>query len=297
MFNLFIAFFSPLFAAATNVIDSHVANSILKKVDAVVFYSTITNILVLPFLLLFGRPQPLTHEDLPLMALACFIDVAYQFPFYSAMKKIDTSITSALLSLGELSIPVLAWFIVDEKLSLRQYAGFGVIILFNIALSMKNSGKLRINTAFWLMLLASNLIAFESVLLKKIMENLDWLSTIFYLSLFTSILSLGLLVRRSCRHDIVRHFPQFRERWKLFLLNEMFGQAAAVVEIYAISVLPVVVFVAINNTEPIFTLLYGAILYYFFNKNPREKVDPQTIGSKLVFFAFIILGVILVAGG
>ncbi len=297
MFNLLIAFLSPLLAAATNVIDSRVANAILKKVDAVVFYSSITNILVLPLLLLFGTPRLMSKEDLPLMALACLVDLAYQFPYYAAMKRIDTSVTAALMSLGELSIPFLAWFMIDEKLTLRQYTGFGVIIFFNIALSMKNSGKLRINTAFWLMLLASNLLAFEAVLLKKIMLNLDWLSTMFYLALFTSVMSLGLLIRGSCRHDIFRHFPQFAGRWKLFLLDEIFGQSAAIAAMYAISALPVVVFTAIDNTEPIFTLLYGAVLYYFFGKSPREKVDPQTIGSKLVFFAFIILGVILAAGG
>ena len=262
-----------------------------------VFYSSITNILVLPLLLLFGTPRLMSKEDLPLMALACLVDLAYQFPYYAAMKRIDTSVTAALMSLGELSIHFLAWFMIDEKLTLRQYTGFGVIIFFNIALSMKNSGKLRINSAFWLMLLASNLLAFEAVLLKKIMLNLDWLSTMFYLALFTSVMSLGLLIRGSCRHDIFRHFPQFAGRWKLFLLDEIFGQSAAIAAMYAISALPVVVFTAIDNTEPIFTLLYGAVLYYFFGKSPREKVDPQTIGSKLVFFAFIILGVILAAGG
>ena len=144
------------------IIDAHFSNSIFNKTTSLIFYATITNIIIIPFLFLFGTP---TLPSLTVIFIVGAIDVFYQIPYYIALRKVDTLITVALFSLGEVSVPILAYFIVGEKLSIMQYVGFGIILLSSFLLNF-NRKQLKLNIAFFLMLIMSLALSLASVLEK-----------------------------------------------------------------------------------------------------------------------------------
>ena len=291
---LLIAFLAPAFWAMSNVIDAHVSNNLVKRPDTLVFFYSMTNFLVIPFLLLLGTPAALPIALIPYIFMGCLIEIVYQLPYFMALKRLETSISTALFSLGKIVTPLFAYIMVDETLSLPQYIGFVIIIVFNIILSFDPKEKFKLNTGFYLMLFVAIITTIQLVIYKRILMELDWISTLFYNVFFTMGIASFFLFRKACRQDVIYQAPRLLKRWKLFIANEAVGQMAQVAEIYAISLLPIVTFTGISDTQPLFVLLYGFLLYHLFKIQPQEKLSTQSILKKTICFIFIIGGIILV---
>lgn len=289
-----MAFLSPASHAVSNIIDSHFSNSLFKKVPTLVFYGCITNFIALPVLFFFGWPQAVPLHLIPLIFLSATLGFVYLFPYYMALKKVDTSIVAALFSLGKIILPVLAFFIVGEKLSNLQYFGFSIIILFNLILNIDNPRKIKINSGFWLMLLCSILVTVDAVICKKILMELDWVSTVFYITIIVNSFILSMLLVPKLRKDIVKHFGAYRKNFKLFILLEISDRFGSIPAVFALSILPVLVAESIFSVQPIFVLLFGVILYKIFGDKFKEDVSKNHVIKKIICFAFIILGVAMV---
>lgn len=293
MFAVFVAFLSPLSYALTDLLDAHISNSVFKRIGTMVFYSAVTNILVVPFLFFFGIPKALTLEAGAYVIAIALIEVLYQFPYYVALRRIDTSINIALLTLGQAVVPFLAFFIVGEKLPLIQYLGFGIIIAANLMLSYERGAKFKINSAFWLMLSVSLMLALQVVLYKKAIVEYDWVTVLFWESIISNFFAFGLLVPTWCRRDIICQIKCFRKKWFLFIGNEVFNQVACVTSKYALSVLPVVVFCAIDATQALFVLGIGIFLRVFAGRRIYERIDRRNVIKKTICYLLIVAGVVM----
>ena len=288
-----IAFLTPLLHALSCIVDAHFSNNIFKKVPSLVFYATISNIIIIPFLFLFGTPIIPPLEILAILFIISLIEVCYQIPYYHALRNIDTSIVVALFSLGKITIPVLAYFIVDEKLTLIQYCGFGIILLSTFLLNF-DIKKLKINIAFFLMLVVSLLLSLSSVLSKYSLQSVDFVTVLFWGSLFATSISLSLLFLPQYRTDIISSFPQYKKRIKLFLSNEILNQGGTLAGTIALAHLPVLAVKSIGSSQSIFTLLLGFVLYKIFGNSFKENLTRQEVIKKLISFIAIIIGINMV---
>ena len=290
---ILLAFLTPLLHALSCIVDAHFSNNIFKKVPSLVFYATISNIIIIPFLFLFGTPIIPPLEILAILFIISLIEVCYQIPYYHALRNIDTSIVVALFSLGKITIPVLAYFIVNEKLSLIQYCGFGIILLSTFLLNF-DIKKLKINIAFFLMLVVSVLLSLSSVLSKYSLQSVDFVTVLFWGSLFATSISLSLLFLPQYRTDIISSFPQYKKRIKLFLSNEILNQGGTLAGTIALAHLPVLAVKSIGSSQSIFTLLLGFVLYKIFGNRFKENLTRQEVIKKLISFSAIIIGINMV---
>lgn len=290
---ILLAFLTPLLHALSCIVDAHFSNNIFKKVPSLVFYATISNIIIIPFLFFFGTPTIPSLEILAILFIIALIEVCYQIPYYHALRNIDTSIVVALFSLGKISVPVLAYFIVNEKLSLTQYFGFGIILLSTFLLNF-DIKKLKINIAFFLMLVVSVLLSLSSVLSKYSLQSFDFVTVLFWGSLFATSISLSLLFLPQYRTDIVSSFPQYKKRIKLFLSNEILNQGGTLAGTIALAHLPVLAVKSIGSSQSIFTLLLGFVLYKIFGNSFKENLTRQEVIKKLISFSAIIIGINMV---
>ena len=288
-----IAFLTPLLHALSCIVDAHFSNNIFKKVPSLVFYATISNIIIIPFLFFFGTPIIPPLEILAILFIISLIEVCYQIPYYHALRNIDTSIVVALFSLGKISVPVLAYFIVNEKLSLTQYCGFGIILLSTFGLNF-DIKKLKINIAFFLMLVVSLLLSSSSVLSKYSLQSVDFVTVLFWGSLFATSISLSLLLLPQYRTDIISSFPKYKKRIKLFLSNEILNQGGTLAGTIALAHLPVLAVKSIGSSQSIFTLLLGFVLYKIFGNRFNENLTRQEVIKKLISFITIIIGINMV---
>ena len=283
----------PFCHALSCIIDSHLSNNIFKKIPSLVFYATISNILIIPFLFFFGTPTIPSLEILVVLLLISVIEVFYQVPYYLALRSIDTSIVVALFALGEITLPILAYFIVDEKLSFFQYSGFGIILLSTFLLNF-DIKKLKLNIAFALMLIVSVLLSLSSVLSKYSLQNVDFVTVLFWISLFTTFINFSFLILPQNRQDIISTFPRYAKKFKLFLLNELFYQVGTLAGVAALAYLPVLVVESIGSSQSIFTLLLGFVLYKIFGNRFKENLTRQEVIKKLISFSAIIIGINMV---
>ncbi len=288
-----IAFLTPILHALSCIVDAHFSNNIFKKVPSLVFYATISNIIIIPFLFLFGTPIIPPLKILIVLFIISLIEVCYQIPYYHALRNIDTSIVVALFSLGKIAVPVLAYFIVNEKLNFTQYCGFGIILLSTFLLNF-DIKKLKINIAFFLMLIVSLLLSLSSVLSKYSLQSVDFVTVLFWGSLLTTSISLSFLLLPQYRTDIISSFPQYEKRIKLFLSNEILNQGGTLAGTIALAHLPVLAVKSIGSSQSIFTLLLGFVLYKIFGNSFKENLTRQEVIKKLISFTAIIIGICFV---
>ena len=173
-----IAFCPPDVYALSCIVDAHFSNDVLKKTSSLVFYATISNMLIIPFLFFFGTPEVPSFPVLAILFVIAFIEVFYQIPYYLSLRHIDTSIVVALFSLGKIVLPILAYLIVDEKLAISQYVGFGIIVASTFILNF-DMKKCKLNIAFFLMLLVSFLLSLVTVLSKYSLQHVDFVTVLF----------------------------------------------------------------------------------------------------------------------
>lgn len=296
MLGILMAFLSPMAYAGSNIFDAFVAGKVFKKITTVIFYAGITNCLGIPILLCFGMPKLMTWEVFPYFFLYMLFEVLYMIPYYMALKRIDTSLVAALFSLAQVFLPILAYYMVNEKLAPLQYLGFSIVIFFNVVLNLEPTKKFKINMGFWLMLIASILVVIQAVLLKRVLVSFDWISTSFYSILVFNLLIAGMLLLPKWRKDIVCSFPDYIKRWKMFGMMEVCDRVGSMTMIFALSLTPVVIVDTIGAVQPIFVLLYGYILYKLFGNKFKEDISQKLLIKKFVCFIFIIIGVALTVG-
>lgn len=260
-----------------------------------IFYASLMSFLFLPFLFIFGTPT------LPSpLAFCCYfilaaIDVIYLWPYYKALRQMDTSVVAALFSLGQITIPVLTWLLLNEKLHLSQYAGFFIIISSSVILSINNFRIPKLNHAFYYMLAVSFIRAFYVVLEKYVLTiNDNWINLMIYTNILTVLLPFSLLFHKKMRKRIKKGIQPYFSNLGFFSINELFCFLEMATAAFALSKLSAVTSASINASAPIFLLGISFILRKTFHVHLYEKLTPQIMTKKLICFCGIISGIILV---
>lgn len=295
MFHLFIALLAPFFGALSVIIDSLLSNNTFKRQTTMIFYVSIMDAIFIPLIFIFGLPTIPSTECLWIYLILGIFDIVYLYPYYTAMKVIDTSIVAALFSLGQVIVPILSFLILDEVLNLHQYIGFIIIIMASVALSIKGTRIPKLSRAFWWMVMSSVAVSCRIVLVKCVM-NIDgnWINMVVYPCLISGILPFVFLFFKKSRKDITRNFPPYLKKFKIFILNELSNFLGTVCLIYGLSQLSPVVSSSISSLEPIYLLAICYFLSTCYSFVIKEKITRKILVKKLFCFVLIILGVILV---
>lgn len=289
---LLIAFITPIFHGAANILDNYLIKNFFYKKTALIFYSTFLNTIFLPFLfLIFGLPKIPDIQTFGLFFIIGAIHIGYLYPYYKSLQLNDTSIVTALFSLNKFFVPVLAFIVVKEQLTVVQYAGILIVILSNFALNIKNFHSFQLNKSFWWMLICAFILSIETVLYKFIFLSVDWITGFSWPIILSFSLLLTLIP--AFRKDIIISKNVFIRLSPIFIIEELFTFIGVGAATYAISVAPVSLVKTIGQTQVIFVLLYAwvfkNVLPEFFN----EDINYNTLRKKLIVFAAIIIGVLL----
>ncbi len=294
--GILAAFISPASHSLSNIFDAYISGNLFKKTTTTIFYANITNIFG-PMALLFIAPiQLIPINFVPYVILIGLINVGYLFPYYTALKTTDTSTVAALFSLEKIFIPFWGYMIVKEILQPVQYVGLGIIILASLALNLEKTNQIKINKGFWLMLLTTVMLSFETVFYKKILQEIDWVSAAFWSAMLTYLLRWTILFQKSARQDIIKNFSKYKTNFSKFCFIEIFDQLGNLAPVFALSAIPVLVETSISSTQPIFVIIYGFILTKLFGNRFKENFSCQKIIKKLICFIFIAAGVNLAIG-
>ncbi len=260
---ILIAFVSPILHGFSNILDNYLANKLFKNLWTLIFYSSLLNAVFLPFVLLIQVPDLPPLEFLPLFLLIGLIEVFYLFPYYKALQNEDTSVITALFSIGRIFVPILAFFIVKEVLSLPQYIGFLIIIISSVAVTFNGRMKFRINKSFLLMILSALLLSIEAVIYKYLFENVSWSTGFVWPVIFSFVISLFFLFIPKPRKDIIENRKNFIKNLPIFASEEILTFGGSATAVYAISLVPVTLVKGIASFQAFFVLVYAIALHRF----------------------------------
>lgn len=291
------AFLNPILHALANVLDNYLVNRIFEHKIALVFYVTLINVMFLPILFLFtGLPDTPSGQPLLIFLGLAAINVLYLYPYYKALENNDTSSVVALFSLGQIFVPILAFFMVHEVLSAIQYAGIALVLIGSICLNVTKGTFVKINSSLWWMFLCTFILSFEYVLYKMAFFSVDWITGFSWPIIFSFAFIVPLLVLGSTRRAIIGGWSTFVKKFHVLALEEFTTFSGIAGSTYAISVAPATLVKAITATEPIFVMLYALMFGRMYPQIFKEQVDRRSIYKKLSFFVIILLGVVLAVG-
>ena len=294
MFWLLIAFVTPVLHGLANIIDEYFVNKIFKNIRVLIFLNVLLDFILGLIIFLIKTPSLPSLSTLPFLVIISLIEILYVVPYFLALKSNDTSVVISLFSLGNILVPVLAFFIVGELLNFHQYVGFFIIVLSGFLLSFEPKKKLKVNVSFLYMFLCSVMLSVETVLYKYVCNLADW-SANFVWMIFISFLfvNIFLLFSKKYRNEVRQELPRFKPKAGLLLFGGLLSFIGQLSAIYVISLIPVTLEQGINASQPIFVLLYAIILSKKFPNTFKENIDKKSILKKIVLFVFIIIGIII----
>lgn len=289
---IIIALISPMLFAASNVVDSYLTNHLFKRTSTVIVLGYIVGIIFLPFVFLFEIPSLPPIALIPYIFLIGLLNVLYLFPLYKSFQYSDTSIVVSLYDLGKIFVPLIAFLLINEHLALHQYIGSGIIIFSSVFLTL-DIKKIKINSAFWHMVLATLLVSIMLVIYKHLFTSVSWSTGYFYSALASLFFSLLLLFIPAVRKDLQDSKPHLHKIIPPFLLMELFTFAGMITITFSIFSAPVTIITALQSLQAFFVILYALVLTRYFPKIFKEDITKKSIIKKSFLFLSLILGVVI----
>src|SRR3990167_4030040 len=269
LIGILAAFASPILHGASNTIDSYLYNGIFHRLTPLIFFSTALNLLFLPLVFIFGWPAFVSANIAIILFGIALIEVLYQYPYFWSLRRTDTSVVAALFSLGKVSVPLFAFFIVGERLAPLQYVGFFVLS-------------------------ASLLLSLESVLYKYVFEQgVSWSSAMVWTMALEFFIAGVMVLTPKNLAEIVALRPKIKQVGLPLTIMQFLSWSGSAGSAYALSLIPVSVVKGIGSTQALFVLVYAL---FFAKRYPhlfREYIGHDGVRKKIFLFACIIVGVVL----
>jgi drug/metabolite transporter (DMT)-like permease len=295
LLGIALMFLTIFLYSISNVIESYQSNNLFSQTSIFVFISKAFGILILPIFLFFPPTVPDNYTLLLIFATS-FLEVAYQMPYYLALRNIDTTAVVALFSIKRAIIPFLAFYFLGEVLTTQQYIGFVFIVFTSFVISFDpNSKGLRLNKGFYWMTLASAMLALQSLLYKfNFEQGLSVLNLLFWSTTIELFLSFALLLVTGGHRELVKKLYILRQNGKSFILNEFLNQTGNILSLFALKILPVSIVEAMYSLTGVFVILAKKIPLIK-NSNLLDGEVKMISDKKLTYSLItIVLGVFLV---
>lgn len=232
-----------------------------------------------------------------IMVLAGFLTTLYYFFYFRCLERESPSIVIAMLSLVPATLPLLAYFLLDERLLGIQIVGFVLVLVASLGLALTSVRKFKFSRALLPVLVVVVLLDIISLLTKYVYEHVDFYPAYMY---FAGGMGLGgVYFSLIIYFDKVKHDFSFIKRnvYKvvpLLIGVELIGIAAEFTSNLAISRGPVSLVRAIEGIQPMYILLIALALYPLWPKHFREAAEGK-LAKKFAFMSVIVIGLLLIS--
>lgn len=283
---------ASFFFASASVLDRYLSWEEFKNLGALLFYTSVANVLFLIFLWIGKWPWLLPIHLLPYVLLIGLVEFGYYWLYYEALKHEDTSIVGSLFSIGKVFIPVFAFFVLWEQLLFRQYIGFILTIVACGLLSIRSFRLRDFSHALRYMVPCSILIAIQTILLKYITGFVTWETAFFWGMISCMMVALGILFSRESRQAIKGGFSK---KWLIiFWAEEIFAFVAVTCSTAAISLADATKVSGLTSLSPVFILLIWYIGSRWKPHLFRENTTKSEMMKKISLFIIIWIGAFLI---
>jgi len=244
--------------------------------------------LIIPF-------KPITLPDFSWVIFAIFTGMIYLYaliPYLKALAIEEVSRVAPLWRFSPLFTFIFALIFLGEQLNYHELIAFFLLLWGGVFLSVQRvKDTFKMSHAFYLMLLATLLLAVHQTMVKYIYEYIDYYDGFMLIRLGTVCGGLTLLFSKKLRIEGLAIFSQMPALSKgVALIYGISNVTGHVFLNFAISIGPVSLVSASAGFQPIMILLVTWMLSTFYPSILQEDFAGKVLIQKLIAILLIIIG-------
>jgi drug/metabolite transporter (DMT)-like permease len=290
----YFALLSSVLISGVNIIDKVLISD--YKIPPLVYVLVISATSLMPLVTLaFFHLTPLPLGILAFTILVGFVRIYYTLPYFKALMVEEVSRVIPLLQLTPVFVLILSSLVLHEALRPQDYAAFGLLVLGGTLFAIRLTKGIRLSVAFYLMILASFLLALYSVALKYLFSVQDFYTIFIWVQIAGFITFFQFIPFKPFRTSLITTYKITSRQIGVILIAE---QAVAFVSVfaynYAIAHGPITLISSVGATQPLFVLLFATILSYRFPQVLREGLTRMDVALKVLGLIAIFAGTYLI---
>jgi drug/metabolite transporter (DMT)-like permease len=290
----YFALLSSVLISGVNIIDKILISD--YKIPPLVYVLVISATSLMPLVTLaFFHLTPLPLGILAFTILVGFVRIYYTLPYFKALMVEEVSRVIPLLQLTPVFVLILSSVVLHEALRPQDYVAFGLLVLGGTLFAIRLTKGIRISLAFYLMILASFLLALYSVALKYLFSVQDFYTIFIWVQIAGFITFFQFIPFKPFRSSLITTYKITSRQIGVIIVAE---QAVAYVAVfaynYAIAHGPITLISSVGATQPLFVLLFATILSYRFPRVLREELTKMDVALKVLGLIAIFAGTYLI---
>src|SRR5262245_19812493 len=222
-------------------------------------------------------------------------------PYFHALQRDEASIVVPLFQTSAIFSYVLGLLVLGESLTGWQLSAALLVICGSVMIALELGQRRSIFKAdvFGLMLLASFLNALHWLLFKVVAVQEDfWVTSFWEYAGFVLIGVLMLMFVKSYRLEFTAMLRRSGFNvLGLVALNETMSLAAKTATNVASLIAPLALVSTVNGLQPLFVLIYGALLTLYLPRYGQERLGMTIVAQKVAAMTLMIVGASLLAVG
>jgi drug/metabolite transporter (DMT)-like permease len=299
---LIVAFLAPFLWALVNIFDVYFVSEIYEdeyEGTIIMGLFQIVPWFLLPFIK-FEMP-PLNIATLSILGGMCALTSMF-FYFKALFHSRDITTLQVFWNLVALVVPILAFFLIAERLHGIQYTGIIVAFVGIVFLTLdKRIREKNIKRLAMIMSAAILFFSFSMVIQEKVYSRADFFGGLLFFSLgyfLAGILFFGLRKKNTAKRLL--HLNRKYFFW--FIGAELVTQIGVIASQRAIFLSPSVSFVAvIESLQPAFILIISLVIFglfkLFFVEYKRKATIEKIFAEQIVAKRTKIMAIVVMALG
>lgn len=226
-----------------------------------------------------------------------FMGVFILLAYFKALTLDEASRVASLFQLVPVLVLLLGAVLLGEKFIFKQYMGSFLIIASGFMLSIQklHIRIIKINKAFWYMLLASFFSAMVYISFKLGVKELGFWPAIPYEGLGSGLASLCILLYGKNLKNLKEEMKKISKKVFVYLtISEVIYRSSRFSFYFALSLIPATIVAVLQGFQPFFLLIEGIILSLWFPHIIKEIITKQTVSIKLASIIGIFIGLSLI---
>src|SRR3989344_8177874 len=275
----YLALLAPFLYAIVNLIDDNLLRFVYKGPYLAAAASGIFG--TLPLISLFFIDwTPITIAQTALMLLAGFLTAVYYFFYFKSLAVESPSVVIAMLGLVPATLPILAYFLLDERLTSTQLIGFIVVLIASLALAMTEVKKFKFSAALLPVLIVVTILDTTLLLTKYVYDQ-----AAFYPAFMVFSIGLGLggiyfaliMFFDKRKYDLSIFKRSIHKLFVIFVVVELLAVGAEFTSSLAVSRGAVSLVRVVEGIQPMYLLLIALLLHPLSPKHFREATEGQLV--------------------
>jgi len=295
----FLALIAPILWSVINHVDKYILSKYQggRGVGALLIFSSLSSVIVLPFLAIFYRSRifSISVLDFFVLLLVGFMSAAAFYFYLKAMDVDEASVVIPLFQFDPVFGYILSFLILGELLNISQVMASVLIltgiILLSLEIDADNKFRLK-KKVLSLVITASFLFALSGVLFKKLaLIDSFWISIFWQYTGLTIFGFVVLTFSKKFRDDFLAMVtaPHYK-MLSLNIVSEVLYILGALANNFALLIAPVALVFVVNSYQPLFVFMAGVLFTIFLPSFASEKISRKHFFHKLISIIIILIG-------